>query len=551
MDFSDLIKDYLDDAGAHLSAFDEALLSLESGGLDHDLIRNTLGSLHTLKGNSGMMGFENLKAFVHQIESILKGLSEGKIEAGKVMDVLLDSANTIRGALVSIEKTSTEPNMTEGIMRLKRAAEGNGDGAGKAERANVSLSSYLGSKTDTIKVDFKRLDNLLNLVGELVIYKTRMTQIEGRIKPVLNDKPLNRELNEGLQLVGKTVSQLQEGIMKIRMLPVRVVFTRFTRMARDIAREQNKDVAISFYGEDTELDKTVIDELGEPLLHIIRNSVDHGIEPPEERLKRGKSPSGRIILSASQESNYVIIKVQDDGRGIDPEKIRKRAVEKGLISADEPITRQECLSLIFAPGFTTKDETSDVSGRGIGLDVVSRNISKLNGQATVESVPGKGSVFTIKLPLSLAIIPALMAETAGEVFAIPMSAVEESVKVKESDLHFVNNREVMRLREQVLPVVRLDKFFNLESGRKRQKRFYLVVLRKADKKLAVAVDRLRGQQEIVIKPLDDTLGKSEGIVGASILGDGKIVLIIDALAFWDKGLRQGIEDKAEGEGGNT
>ncbi|MDP2167533.1 MAG: chemotaxis protein CheA [Thermodesulfovibrionales bacterium] len=528
MDYSALIKDYIDDANVHIGAFDAALMALERDGLDRDLIQNTLGSLHTLKGNSGMMGFESLKTYIHQVEGILKAVVEEKLPLEGVMETLLDSANIIRDALSHLEEhPSNHPDLAEGILSLKNAAEGNGKDAGQK---TLSLKAYMGSKTDTIKVDFKRLDDLLNMVGELVIFKTRMNQIEERIKPVLASKPLIHELHEGLQLIGKTVSELQEGIMKIRMLPVKVVFSKFPRMVMDIARSQGKQVVLSFEGEDTELDKTVIDELGEPLLHIIRNAIDHGIETPAERINKGKSPEGKIILSASQESNYVIIRVRDDGRGIDPEKIRRKAIERGLSSEDALPGREDLMSFIFMPGFTTKEETSDISGRGIGLDVVSRNISRLNGQTTVESVSGKGSVFTIKLPLSLAIIPALMAESSGEIYAIPMSSVDESVKVKESDIHMVNNREVIRLRDQVLPVVRMNRFFNL--GGAKRKKFYLVVVRKAEKRLALAVDGLRGQQEIVIKPLDDTFGKSAGIVGASILGNGKIVLIIDALAFW-------------------
>jgi len=528
MDYSSLIRDYIDDAEGHLRVFDEALLYLEKNGLDRPLIQSTLGALHTLKGNSGMMGFESLKSFIHHVEGILKDTLEEKIPLKSALEPLFESANTIRNAIKEIEKNpSSEPDLKKEIARLTSPKD--------SQKSDFSLQNYLGSKTDTIRVDFRRLDELLNLVGELVIFKTRLTEIGGKIKNNLaslgnNQKTLYTELNEGLQSLGKTVTEIQEGIMKIRMLPVRVVFSKFPPMVRDIAKRQGKEVEIVFSGEDTELDKTVIDELGEPLLHIIRNAVDHGIESPDERLSIGKPPAGRLSISASQESNLVIIKVEDDGRGLDTERIKDRAIKLGLINPDASISRHEILNLIFTPGFTTSEMASDISGRGIGLDVVQKSISKLNGQITVESTLKKGTSFIIKLPLSLAIIPALMTETSGELYAIPMSAVEESIKITDRDIHIVNNKEVVRLREQILPIVKLNRFFGLREREK--KKHYLVIIKKTDRKIALSVDKLRGRQEIVIKPLDDTLGKTHGIAGASILGDGKVVLIIDTNALW-------------------
>ncbi len=528
MDYSALIKDYLDDAGAHLNDFDGALLTLEKGGFNKELINTTLGSLHTLKGNSGMMGFESLKVYIHQIEEILKKASNNEIELNKAIGGLFNSANVIRDVLQQIGKEpSFNPDLTENILQIQRILEGtwNAD-----ERQVIDISSYLGARTDTIKVDFTRLDDLLNLVGELVIFKTRLNQIESHIKEFVSDKAVTKELGDGLELMGQTISGLQEGIMKARMLPVSHVFGKFPRMVRDLATLQKKEVILTSEGEDTEIDKTILDELGEPLLHLIRNAIDHGIESVEERVRSGKSRKGRITLTAAQESSNAVIKVMDDGRGINLEKIREIGIEKGMIQPDDVLDKESVASLIFSAGFTTKQEATDISGRGIGLDVVYKNITKLNGQVTVDSALGKGATFTIKLPLSLAIIQALMAEAGGEVYAIPMSAVDESVKIKEEDVHIINNREVIRFRENVLPLIRLGEFFGL--GRKKSKRFYVVIIGKAEKRIALAVDKLKGQQEIVIKPLDDTFGKSYGVAGASILGDGRIVLIVDIMAFW-------------------
>jgi len=534
MEYSELVKDFLDDAEGHLGVFDSALLSLEKDNYHREVVVSTLGPLHTLKGNSGMMGYESLKVYIHQIEEVLKKVLDQEVAIETVIDALLDSANVIREVLQAIgNNPSSNPDLTDHILAIQKRLSGTDGGTARRE---IDLTSYLGTKTDTIKVDFKRFDDLLNLVGELVIYKTRLNQIETQMRGVIGSKSVAKELSGGLELMGKTIAGLQEGIMRARMLPVLHVFGKFPRMVRDLARPQEKEVELVFEGEETELDKTVIDEIEEPLLHIIRNAVDHGIEDVKERVRTGKDRRGIITLAAGQESNYVIIQVKDDGRGIDFDRVREAAIGKGLLKADDVPDKEDLVSLIFGAGFSTKKETTDISGRGIGLDIVSRNISKLNGQITVDSVPGRGTVFTIKLPLSLAIIPALMVEAGEEVYAIPMSAVDESIKVREQDIHVINDHEVIRFRERVIPVVRLDEFFNIPGNRKN--RFYLIILGRAEKRLAVAVDRLRGQQEIVIKPLDDTFGKSYGIAGASVLGDGRIVLIADVIAFWNKTLEQ-------------
>jgi two-component system chemotaxis sensor kinase CheA len=529
MDYRELIKDYLDDAGGHLNALDASLLSLEKSGYNANIIRNMLGPLHTLKGNSGMMGFESMQVYIHKVEDLLKKVLDEGTAPGNMIDLLFDTVSVIRSALQEVEKEQIiASDLTEKARAIDALLAGGETGP---QRQEVEISSYLGTKTETIKVDFKRLDDLLNLVGELVIFKTRLNQIGEKTKAEIATKSLRNELKDALELMGKTIAGLQEGIMKARMLPVGHVFHKFPRLVRDLSRSLRKEVRLVFEGEETEIDKTVIDALDEPLLHMIRNAVDHGIESPEERRAKGKNPEGQITLSATQESNYVIIRVKDDGKGIDLDEVREAGIRGGLIKEEESFDREALLSLILSPGFTTRAEATDVSGRGVGLDVVSRNISMLNGYVTADSSPDRGTVFTIKLPLSLAIIPALMAEAGEEVYAIPMSAVDESIKVREEDIHVINNREVIRFRKRVIPVVRLHEFFGLYGRGK--KRFYLVILGKADRRIAVAVDRLRGQQEIVIKPLDDTFGKSYGIAGASILGDGRIVLIVDVLAFWN------------------
>jgi len=552
MEYSQLLRDYLDDAEELVAAFDSALLRMEDGArtdmtnsdmtnseeikpevINSGVINSALGALHTLKGNSGMMGYNSLKDFIHHLEEVLKRILEGKLKIEGGLPPLLEGSGVLKKALRDIEKSpSSPPELKEFIIDLDSLLL-NGS-LPPEHREGLDLESYLGARTDTVKVSFRKLDDLLSLVGELVITKTRLGAIESALRED-DEKEKALVLKEVLESAGKTVSGLQEGIMRARMVPVGTLFRKFTRMARDLARAQGKEVNIVFQGEETELDKTVIDELAKPLLHLVRNAMDHGIETPAERVEKGKPAEGRLTLTSFQESNYIYIRVEDDGKGMEPEEIRKKALKMGLLKEEDAPTEGEVLDLVFQPGFSMREESTDISGRGIGLDAAAKNIARLNGLITLHSRPGRGSAFLIKLPLSLAIIPALMAEVAGEVFAIPISAVEESIKAHAKDIHRMNLREVAMIREKLIPVLRLADFFNLrgESG---DGKIYLVIAGRGEKRVALAVDRLRGQQEIVIKPLDESFGRSRGISGASILGDGRIVLILDIPGLWDEGL---------------
>jgi two-component system chemotaxis sensor kinase CheA len=313
--------------------------------------------------------------------------------------------------------------------------------------------------------------------------------------------------------------------MRVRMLPIRHVFQRYTRMVRDLAKQKGKEVELSFSGEDTEIDKTVIDALGEPLIHLVRNSIDHGIETPEERVAAGKDRGGRIHLSAKHESSYIVITIEDDGGGMDAARIRSKAIEKGLIASDQVLAEDDVYGLVFQPGFSTVETVSETSGRGVGLDVVKKVIADFNGIIEVKSVRGAGTVFSLKMPLTLAIIPALLVEVSEELYAVPLMAVIESVKIRAEDIHRVDGREVVQLRGSVLQVKHLSTHLGLPSPERPL--YFMVVVGRAEKKVGLLVDRLRGQQEVVIKALDDYLGDLSGIAGATILGDGRVVLIID------------------------
>src|SRR5579862_4529708 len=394
----------------------------------------------------------------------------------------------------------------------------------------------------TIRVDIERLDALLNLVGELVINRTRISDIASTLERLMSDKatagdramdaqhgiiaPLAKDLADSAALLARTTNEIQESIMKVRMVPIGQVFDRFPRLVRDVAKARGKEVQLVISGAETDLDKTIVDEVGEPLMHLLRNSVDHGIEPPDTREQRGKVRAGTIALNAYHEGNQIIIEVSDDGAGIDLEKVRARGIRQGLISSEDRLSDRELIELIFTPGFSTAEVISDVSGRGVGMDVVKKNITRLKGIFDVDSVAGQGTRFTIKLPLTLAIIQALLVRVVDELYAIPLDSVIESQRVEMPDVRTVHGNEVITLRGQVVPLVRVADFFELGGVRDPDK-VMIVIVGLQGRQVGLVVDSFEGEQEIVIKPLSDVVGRIPGISGATILGNGSISLIID------------------------
>jgi two-component system, chemotaxis family, sensor kinase CheA len=313
------------------------------------------------------------------------------------------------------------------------------------------------------------------------------------------------------------------------MIPVEKVFKKFPRIVRNLSRDLGKEVELQIIGEETELDRSVVDEIGDPLIHLIRNALDHGVELPEERVAGGKPRTGKVVLSATHEGNQIIISIKDDGRGIDPEKLARKAVEKGLITDEQVagMTQKEILDLIFLPGFSTKEKATDLSGRGVGMDVVRTNIRKLNGIIELRSEVGYGSEIILKLPLTLAIIQSLLVEVEHEVYSIPLAAVLETLKVENSAFHLIGGQEVLKLRESVLPLLRLQRVFGVSERAEKSSQSYIVVIGVAEKRIGIIVTRLLGQQEVAIKSLGKYLAKAPGIAGSTIMGDGRVALIID------------------------
>jgi two-component system chemotaxis sensor kinase CheA len=379
------------------------------------------------------------------------------------------------------------------------------------------------SKTGkTVRVDIDRLDNLMNLVSELIIIKTRL---EG-----VGSNKNDQDMGEAVEYLERITTNLHDAVMKVRMVPIERVFNRFPRMVRDLSKELDKDISLLLSGEETELDRTVIDEIGDPLIHLIRNSIDHGIEDKEERAKSGKSLTGNLYLRAYQDGNSVVIEVEDDGNGIDISKVRKKAIEKGIISKNEADTMDEKTSveLLFRPGFSTAEIISDISGRGVGLDVVKTKIESLNGVVEVETSKGKGSKFIIRLPLTLAIIQALMVTVGNEQYAIPLNVIRDITTITTDSIRNIHGQEVVLNRDSVLPIIRLSKVLDIEASvAENEEEMTIVVVKKGEKYAGFIVDSLIGQQEIVIKTLGKYLSGIRFIAGATILGDGQVALIVD------------------------
>jgi two-component system chemotaxis sensor kinase CheA len=374
----------------------------------------------------------------------------------------------------------------------------------------------------------RRLDDLMNLVGELVINRTRLQDIGAAHKL--------KDLNETLTRVSQISSALQTVVMQVRMVPIDQVFDRFPRMVRDLAKKLNKKINLELEGRETEMDRTVIDEIGDPMVHLIRNAIDHGIEKPEERIARGKPDTGTITLIARHEGNNVIIEVRDDGRGIDPAIVGPLAVERGIWTQEQldKMPPEEIIKAIFLPGFSTAKEVSDLSGRGVGMDAVKSKLDELNGSLEVESKVGEGTRVIIKLPLTLAILPALMVKVGPETFAIPLGSVQETMDITKADINIVQHQEVTLLRGEVLPIIRLRNLLQVPTPpdyKEKEEELSIVVCASGERRGGFMVDELLGQQEIVIKSLGNLLGGLPGIMGATMRGDGSIALILDIPSF--------------------
>lgn len=419
--------------------------------------------------------------------------------------------------------TSATGNTVVAEDAYPEAAESDAVKPNAAAPADAGITAK--SMSRTVRVDIGKLDDLMNIVGELVLSHSTISDIAEKMRKAGYSTML-AELLKAAKGLERKLNELQKGVMEIRMIPVGQLYEKMGRIVRKISKEQGKKVDLRVFGADTELDKLIMEDIADPLMHIIRNAIDHGIELPEERRGRGKDERGTIKLSSYQKGNHVVIEVEDDGRGIDVAKVKRKAIEKGLISPNDNLSDREAVELIFLPGFSTSETVSEISGRGVGMDVVKNNIAAVSGMVDVESVHGEGSRMTITLPITLAIIKALIISTAGRYYALPITSVLESIMIEPADILTVERKEVIQLRESTLPLLRLNRFFHLD-GEAAGENVFVVVVGVADKRLGIVVDELLGQQDIVIKTLGPVFEGVRGVSGAADLGDQRTILVLD------------------------
>ena len=547
-DMQELVQDFLVETNEIIENLDHDLVELESNQNDLELLNKIFRGAHTMKGSSSFLGFNKLADLTHHAEDILNKLRKGEmVVTREIMDTLLEFVDKTKQIISDIENGTDTADVASVINDLKLASEGKlvgkkpaaasapaAQAAAPAQAATPKAAPKQEAKQhqatqveQTIRVDVSRLDSLVNLVGELVLSRNRLSQIAGELENKFENEYLVEQLLDVTSAIGMNTTELQLAIMKTRMIAIGKVFNKFPRVVRDIARDTGKEIELIISGEETELDKQVIESIGDPLLHMIRNSCDHGVETPEVRVAKGKPRTGTVLLSAYHEGNHVVIEIKDDGAGMDPDKLKRKAIEKGVITLDEAnnMDDKQAFGLIFKAGFSTAEKITNISGRGVGMDVVRNNIEKLNGIITIDSKINEGSTFFLKLPLTLAIIQALLVEVAGETFAIPLASVVETVRITNEEIHSFEGREVLKLRDRVLSLVRLDEAFALDELE--QDEIYVVVVALAEKQLGFIVDKLIGQEEIVIKSLGEYLGGNPGIAGATITGDGRVRLILD------------------------
>jgi two-component system, chemotaxis family, sensor kinase CheA len=572
-EMAELIDSFIVETGEILEKLSQNLLDLEKRPDDSELHNTIFRAVHTIKGTSSFLGFDQLTELAHVFEDVLNKIRKKEITVGpQEIDLILESYDILKVLLERIEEKNKQPlDLTSIVARLKVVASGASPApkpaapppppehdaqaeagqqpapgaepaaaeastaapaAQAAEQASANPNAAGSQKTaaeSTIRVDVNRLDNLMNLVGELVLGRNRLSQISGIMGEQFESHQISRDLSETSSQIDLITTELQLAVMKTRMVPIGKVFNKMPRLIRDLCRDMSKEIDLQIFGEETELDKSIIEELNDPLVHILRNAADHGVEGPDDRAAAGKPRLGTVVLKAEHEGNHIVITVKDDGKGMDPEVLKRKAIDKGVITAAEAadMSRNDAFNLIFLPGFSTAQKVTNVSGRGVGMDVVRTNITRLKGIIEIDSEIGKGSTFTIKLPLTLAIIQGLLAQVGDEIFAIPLGSVLEVVRIQNDDISTVGGTEVIRLRNSVLPLARLSEVLRVNRGGTTEGWMYVVVVGVAEKRLGIIVDDLIGQKEVVIKALGGFFGDIPGLAGSTILGDGRVIMIID------------------------
>jgi len=583
-----LVQEFLVESEELLQRMDQDMVALESAPEDAELLNRIFRALHTIKGTSGFLGFEPVVRLSHHAEDVLNALRKGEAQLMRpTIDVLLATRDFLGRMLSDIREGGLKQYETTALLRDLEAAQQSRQSpptlgellvkqevisadtldavlaeqsasaeprrlgemlvekglasqveVGEALTKQKEISQPKTLAASTMRVEASKLDDLINLIGELVLERNCLLQMSRDLTSgKVGLKELNAVLGQSAARLSFITEELQSAGLKTRMVPIETVFRKFPRLVRDVASTLKKEVDLVLLGEETELDKTMVELIGDPLVHLVRNSLDHAIESPEVREQAGKSRKGTIRLEARQEGDQIVIIVRDDGAGIDPDRVGRKAVEKGLVTAERlrTLSAREILDFIFLPGFSTAEKTTDLSGRGVGMDVVRTNLKKLNGSVGIESRLGEGTTVNLRLPLTLAILPVLLVQVAEEVYALPLRSVVETAQINPKHAHRVEGNEVLCLRGETLPLLRLEQLFPARAGEQRTKGASeageegqkVVILGVAERRIALLVDRLLGQESTVVKPLGTYLHGCSSLAGATIGGDGRVRLVLD------------------------
>ena len=574
-----LLQEFLIESEELLEGMNQDLVALEQAPDDTELLNRIFRALHTIKGTSGFLNFDPVVRLSHRAEDVLNTLRRSEVEfSQRIMDALLAARDQLSimlqdiregglkdyaldgliAELEAVQKPAPAPSrlgdilVAEGVIApgaLQDVLQQQAQSGEIRKIGELLVEKGLASQTDvsnalarqkrqadsviaaqTMRVDVRKLDELINLVGELVLERNRLYQLSRELSMGrLEMQDLTEAFSQSTARLSFITEELQAAGLRARMVPIDTVFRKFPRLVRDVAHNLKKEVDLLVSGEDTELDKTMVEMIGDPLVHLVRNSLDHGLELPDVRESAGKPREGTIRLEARQEGDQIIISVADDGAGIDPARIAKKAMEKGLVTADRlrTMTTREILDFVFLPGFSTAEKISDLSGRGVGMDVVRSNLTKLNGTIELESKLGAGTTVFLRLPLTLAILPVLLVEVGNEIYALPLRSVVETARIRATELHRFEGSELLHLRGETVPLLRLRQIFKVQYRADEKGSDKVVILGIGERRFALLVDNLIGQESTVIKPLGSYLHHCSGIAGATISGDGRVRLVLD------------------------
>jgi two-component system chemotaxis sensor kinase CheA len=527
----ELLNDFLVEAREHLSSAENHLLALEKDSGRADSVHSIFRSFHTIKGVAGFLGLPEFQQLAHEVETLLDGAREGRLAiTPSITDVVLESADQLKKWMAELEKDGAQASITPAPARLfarirSAYVADPAEALPKPEAhaaSNHSREPAETSEASTLRVDIGKLDRLVDMAGELVLAQSLVRHDPALAE--LNDSRLAHNLSQ----LARRTAEVQRIAMSLRMVPVGRLFRRTKRLVRDLAQKTGKNVTVEISGGETELDRSLVEELSDPLMHMVRNGVDHGIEAPGVRAAAGKPQTGVIRLRASHEAGHIVIEVSDDGSGLNRKRLLEKAVEKGLVQPESDPADTDLLQLIFSPGFSTAERVTDVSGRGVGMDVVRRRLHKMRGRIEVQSIAGEGTCFLIRLPLTLAIIDGLVVAVGRERYIIPIFAVRETLRPTPGTVITIeNSAEAMIIRERLLPIIRLGRVFGVESRAQNASDGVVIVSDVEGRSFGLLVDDVVGKQEVVMKGLGGILKDVAGVAGGAILGDGRIGLILD------------------------